>query len=145
MKRLFCAVFCITVILVQSRATLAHAPFKKALQTKYNLKSVSCFTCHSRKADVAAKDLEAFSKNSKSFRNSFGKQLSKLLEGKNTTKRLTDVKKLEFKDPKKRKATEEVTKDFLEALKKIEPVKSPSGATYGELLKKGKLDGVKPK
>ena len=145
MQRLFCAVFCITVLLVQSRATLAHAPFKKALQAKYDLKSVSCYTCHSRKADIAAEDLDAFAENTKAFRNPFGRELSKLLDGKDTTKRLTDVKKLESDDPKKLKVIDEVTTEFLEALKKIESVKSPSGTTYGELLKQGTLDGVKPK
>lgn len=145
MQRLICAVFCVTVLFVQSRATLANAPFKKALQKEYDFKSVSCYTCHTRKADIAAEDLDAFKENSKAFRNSFGEQLAKLLEGKGLTKRLKDVKKLKSDDPKKKQVTEEVTKEFLEALKAVTSVKSPAGATYGELLKQGTLDGVKPR
>lgn len=145
MRRLFGAVFCMTALLVHSPATLAHAPFKKGLQKKYDFKSVSCYTCHARKADIAAKDLDDFARNSRSFRNSFGSQLGKLLAGKNTTQRLMDVKKLDLDDPKKIKVINDVTSDFLEALKKVELVKSPSGPTYGELLKMGILAGVKSK
>jgi hypothetical protein len=143
MKRLFCVVFCVSVLLVQSRSTLAHSPFKKALQRKYGFKSVSCYACHSRKADISADDLDADGKNKKAFRNAFGIQLSKALEGKNTTKRIAGVKELESDDPKKMKVTKEVTEEFLEALIRVEALKSPSGVTYGELLKKATLDGVK--
>ena len=35
-----------------------------------------------------------------------------------------------------------LTKEFLEALKKIEQLKSPEGPSFGELLKEGRLDGI---
>ena len=53
------------------------------------------------------------------------------------------MKELESDDPKKMKVTKEVTEEFLEALIRVEALKSPSGVTYGELLKKATLDGVK--
>ena len=133
------------VLLVQSRTTLAHGPLRKALKAKYDFKSVSCYTCHSREDDIVAEDLAAFEMNKKAFLNPFGKQLGKLLDGKDITKRMAEVEELESDYPQKKMVIGEVTKEFLEALMKLESVKSPSGTTYGELLKQGTLDGVKPR
>ena len=55
------------------------------------------------------------------------------------------MKELKSDDPKKQKVKEEVTKEFLNALQNVEKIRSLAGPTYGELLKKGSLDGVKPK
>jgi hypothetical protein len=145
MKRSFGLICVVLLFIAQTPPSPAQSEFKKALQSKYDLKTVSCFACHIRKADIPEDQQAAFKKNAKSFRNDFGKEFDRLLDGKNITKRLAAVKELEADDPQKKKVKEEVTKEFLVALKEVEQVKSPSGVTYGELLEKGKLDGVKPK
>ena len=143
MKKSLCVVCVVSILLSQVPAGIAQTPFKKALQSKYGFTSVSCYTCHSRKSEVPADQLAAFKKNGKAFRNSFGKEFDKHLKGKNVTKRLADVKGLDSDDPKKVKVVDEVTKEFLDALTKVEVAKSSSDLTYGELLKKAMLDGVK--
>ena len=145
MFRLFCYFCCVLVFMSQASPILAQTEFKKALQKKYDYKTVSCFTCHMRKKEISDDQQDAFKENAKSFRNEFGKGFEKHLKGKDVTKRLADVKGLATDDPDRKKVQEEVTKVFLEALKKIEAEKSPSGATYGELLKNAELDGVKAK
>jgi len=112
----------------------AQIEFRLALEKKYDKNiTVTCNACH-----VALKP--------KTVRNeTFGKELEKALAGKMVSKRLEDVKKLPIEDPAKVKVKEEVTAEFLEALKKVEALKAPAGATYGELIKQGKLDGVKLK
>ena len=67
------------------------------------------------------------------------------LKDKGVTKRLAAVKELDSGDPQKDKVTAEATAEFLEALIKVEALKSPEGETYAELLKSATLSGVKPK
>ena len=105
--------------------------------------------------NVAPADLPAFNRNKKAFRNDFGQQFAKLLKGKNVTKRILAAKaaaKAARETPGEADAEAElgkvkvaITKEFLEALIKVEKIKSPAGPTYGELLEKGPLDGVKQK
>jgi hypothetical protein len=130
---------------VQTPPIFAQTEFQKSLKKKYDFKTVSCYTCHSKKSEVDEEQHEAFAKNSKAFRNVFGNELAKLLKGKEVTPRLADVKKLKSDDPEKQKVIEEVNKEFLDALKKVETLESPSGETYGELLKTATLPGVKPR
>ena len=145
MFRLCCYVCCGLVVISQASPAFAQTEFKKALQKKYDFKTVSCFTCHLRKKEVSDDQQAAFKENAKAFRNEFGKAFEKHLKGKDVTKRLADVKELATDDPQRKKVREEVTKEFLEALKKLESEKSSSGETYGELLKNAELDGVKAK
>ena len=145
MKRSVCVICCLSILAAQTPPSLAQTEFKKTLQKKYDFKTVSCYTCHSRKREVPEEQHEAFAKNSKKFHNTFGKEFVKLLKGKEITKRLTDVKKLASDDPEKKKVVDEANKEFLEALKKVETLESPSGETYGELLKAATLSGVKPR
>ena len=137
--------FAITLSLVAPGA--GQIEFKKALQKKYDFKSVSCFTCHSRKRDIPADAQPAWKDNPKSFRNAFGKEFDKHLGGKDVTQRLKAVKKLKKNDPDKQKVIDEVVAEFMEALEEVEDAKSEDGdgPTYGELLKQAKLDGVKPR
>ncbi len=46
-------------------------------------------------------------------------------------------------NPTKDKVVEEVTKEFLEALRKVNAEKAPGGKTYGDLLEKGPLEGIR--
>ncbi len=136
MKRRSVSLLCCLLVLAMNVSPIfAQTEFRKALQEKYNFKSVSCYTCHER--------VKLGTENPKQYRNDFGKEFDKLLKGKNVTARLDEVKGLDSEDPKKTKVQDEVTKEFLEALQKVIEVKSSSGETYGELLKNATLDGVK--
>lgn len=145
MKRSVCVICCLSILTAQTPPSLAQTEFKKTLQKKYDFKTVSCYSCHSKKSEVPEEQHEAFKKNSKAFHNPFGKEFVKLLKGKEVTKRLADVKKLPSDDPEKKKVIDEVNKEFLEALKTVETLEAPSGETYGELLKTATLSGVKPR
>lgn len=123
---------CVAVLLGNTREAQAQTEFKVALQKKYDGMTVSCNTCHVNGEE-------------KKVRNDFGKLFAKELEGKKVTEKLAAVKNLESDDPARVKAREEATADFLVALKKVEGQTGPGGKTYAELLKAGKIDGVKPK
>ena len=131
MKRYRLALVCsLIAIMVLPSAALAQTEFQIALRKKYNFKTVTCAACHPNIKD-------------KTERNEFGTLLAKELKGKDVTKRLEDVKEKDVEDPARIKVKEEVTKEFLDALPKVETQKSKSGETFGELLKAGKLEGVK--
>lgn len=136
------ALLCLAVLAINVQVASAHPPFKKQLQEAYGLKSVSCYTCHMRKSDVPANQQAAFKKNSKSFRNAFGKEFDKIMESGNYSEKIAAAKE-SGDDAKKDAAEAEATKAFAAALKKVAQVKAPSGETYGELLEAGTLDGVK--
>lgn len=144
MKKALTLLSCFAIVAAPMSPALAQSAFSKALKAKYNLKSASCYTCHMRSSEIDEADKAKYDENKKAFRNAFGKAFDPHLKGKDVTKRLAAVKELESDDPKKVKVTEEVTAEFLEALTKVEAEKSADGATYGELLKKGTLSGVKP-
>ena len=145
MKRPLIFVCCLLLFATHTSLSRAHTEFSKALKNEYKFGFVSCYTCHSRKAAVPQDQQELYKKNARAFRNVVGKTFEKHLAGKGITKRLADVKELKADNPKKVKVVEDVTKEFLEALKKVKAEKSPTGVTYGELLEKGTLDGVKPR
>jgi hypothetical protein len=111
----------------------AQTEFKAALEKKYDRKiTVTCNACHVQGEE-------------KTTRNDFGKLFAKALEGKNVTKRLAEIKDLDADDAKRVKVKDEVSKEFLEALKKVEEMKSKDGATYADLIKTGKQEGIKLK
>lgn len=133
---------CLAVLAINVQVASAHPEFKKELQKTYGLKSVSCYTCHMRKSDVPADQLKAFSENSKSFRNSFGKEFDKIMAGGKYSEKIKAAKDAD--DEAAEEAAEaEAVKAFKAALKKVVQVKAPSGKTYGEELEAGTLDGVK--
>jgi hypothetical protein len=136
------ALLCLAVLAISTQVASAHSPYKKELQTIYGLKTVSCYTCHARKADVPADKLEAFAKNSKSFLNAFGEGLYKITASGGYTAKIQAAK--DAGDDAKKEAVEaEATTAFKAALKKVGQVKSASGKTYHEELTAGTLDGVK--
>jgi hypothetical protein len=124
MRRLCLALAVIGMTAMFCQTASAHSAFKKALQEKYDFKSVSCNSCH-----VKGKP--------KSDRNDFGKALHEPLEemkfdGKGLTEKYEEVKG-------------EMSAAFLKALETVSKEKSPSGKTWGELLKNAEIDGIKPK
>ena len=112
------------------------------LQETYGLKSVSCYTCHSKKTDVPADKQEAFAENAKAFRNAFGKEFDKIMASGGYSAKIA-VAKDSGDDAKKDAAEADAVTAFKAALKKVAQVKAPSGKTYDEELKAGTLDGVK--
>jgi hypothetical protein len=136
------ALFGLVVVALNTQVASAHSPFKKELQTTYGLKTVSCYTCHSRKADVPADKLEAFADNSKAFRNAFGDELYKIMASGDHSAKIKAAKDA-GDDDKKDAAEAAATEAFKAALKKVGEAKSASGKTYHEELTAGTLDGVK--
>jgi hypothetical protein len=134
MRRLCLALAVIGMTAMFCQTASAHSAFKKALQEKYDFKSVSCNSCH-----VKGKP--------KSDRNDFGKALHEPLEemkfdGKGLTEKYEEVKG----DKALKEAFEkEMSAAFLKALETVSKEKSPSGKTWGELLKNAEIDGIKPK
>ena len=134
-KRATAWLCCAIVLAMNFSPVLAQTEFRKALQAKYNFRTVSCFTCHAR--------VQPGTENPKQFRNDFGKLFDSHLKDKNVTERLNEVKSLSSTDEKKKQVQEAVTKDFMDALEKIEGQDHPDGGTWGEALKAGKIEGTK--
>ena len=129
---------CLLMVVTSSFPAHSQTVFKKALQKKHDFKSVSCTACHLKGKDANGKAL------GKEHRNAFGEAIYKLLADKEVTKRIKEAKKAGL-DAKK-KVNEEVTQEFLEALSTVEEMPSQEeGSTWGELLREGKLEGVKVK
>ncbi|MEQ8785799.1 MAG: hypothetical protein RIC55_05850 [Pirellulaceae bacterium] len=121
------AVFCLAV-----GPANALPQFKKDFTDKYvegsgnaaweeTVKTAGCNVCHVKG-------------EGKDVRNAYGEVLAKLIEG-DAKDRLAKAKEAGSDDAEK----EKLTKEMMEAFKKAETMKSPSGATFGELLKAHKL------
>ena len=135
----------------------AHSQFMKALKAKYEFRTVSCYTCHSKKSEIAEEDLAEFEEEPKHFRNAFGDLFLPHIEGKDIDDRAekSAALKKEARDADSEAAEEKlkaqaeeidaaISKDFLEALEKVEAMKDKdTGKTYAELLKAGEVSGVK--
>lgn len=134
----------IVAVVLNSSVVFAQTEFKNALTEKYGFKTVSCYTCHSKKTEVTEEEWDKATEagSTKKLRNSFGKEFDKHLKDKNVTGRLAEVKGLDPDDEKRIAVEQAVQKDFLEALKVIEAMKAPSGGTYAEALEKGEIEGV---
>ena len=134
MRFLCLVVVAFAMMAATSGKASAHSAFKKALQTKYDYKSVSCNSCH-----VKGKP--------KSERNEFGKVFHKPLDemkfdGKGRTEKYEEVKG----DKALKDAFEvEMAEAFLKALEAVSKEKSSGGKTWGELLKNAEIEGIKPK
>lgn len=115
----------------------AHTVLKKPFQQRYDFKSVTCFACHLNAKDEDGKRL------GKEHLNDYGKAMKKLTAKRQFTDRLDAAKS--SASATRKKIQSEVVKEFVETLKQLEKVKSPSGKLWGELIKGGKIDGVKLK
>ena len=130
MRKILLSVVMIAVGLSADVAS-AHGQFKKALTTKYGFKKiggVSCYTCHVKGKDPATG--KAFTRE---FRNDFGKLFIPVLKKDIGDRAETSaaLKKAAFAadtEAQEEKLKAEaavidagVTKDFLEALKRLRP------------------------
>ena len=102
------------------------------IKKHYNLRSVSCNTCHVKEQEDKTKDQLT----------PFGLMIAKLVEGQKITERLNAVKDLE---EEKELVKEAIEKEFSETVKKLDELKDGSGKTYGELIQAGDVDGLKPR
>ena len=122
-------------LLAIPHAVLATTPFKKPFDEQYVKESGDeafqaafrkdgCYVCHVK--ETKKKDTV----------NHYGNELAKLIPG-NVQQRLDEARK----GGRAAKAAEEakVLKEFIEAMKKVEAVNSPSGVPYGELFKSHQL------
>jgi hypothetical protein len=122
----------------------AHPQFMKALKAKYEFGTVSCYTCH-----MKGKDPATDKPYGKEVRNDFGQLFLPGLKGKDIDKRAEESAELkkdsdfDAPNPEAEKIDAGLTADFLEVLGKVEAMKNADGKTYGELLKKGEIEGTK--
>jgi hypothetical protein len=125
-----------------TNAALASPLFVKSLREKYDFKLVSCFTCHKKGDDPATGEPYG-----KEVRNEFGHVFEEALKGKDITARMNKSKAALEAGNEDEKATIDaaITKDFLEALTKVEAQKAADGKTYGDKFKAGEIEGVKLK
>jgi hypothetical protein len=119
------------VLLVSSyQPVVAHAYMRKPFQARYKLRTVSCYACH-----VKRKKKEEVTE--------FGKVIKKLLEGQNVVARVEAAKDLDRAE--KDLAMDELTKEFVEVLKKLDKMKTPEGEWYADVIRAGRIEGVKPR
>jgi len=136
MKRfvLIC-IACSALIAFASPNAKAIAPFKKAFQQTYvdpsdneafkeAFKKASCNTCHVKG-------------EKKTVRNTYGEELSKLIEG-DANDRIKDAGK-EGGAAGRKAETEKVLKELHKAFEEVAKKKTEGGQTYGEMFKNGEL------
>ena len=126
------------VMMVAPTIALGHSPYAKALKTHYELRSVSCYACHAK-----GKDKKTGKSLGKEHLNSFGKAQAALLKDKKVKQRLEDVKKSSREE--REKVNEAVAAEFLKVMAKIEKQPAADKKTWLELLKSGKLEGIRLK
>ncbi|QDU99083.1 hypothetical protein [Lignipirellula cremea] len=130
MKNLMMSLICGAVVVACSASPAFALPaFKSLFADKYApegsdaafqeaVKTAGCNACHVKGEP-------------KSTRNAYGEAIAKEIPGDASDR----IKEAADKDAEK----EKVNAEFLEALKKVEDMKSASGQTYGEILKAHKL------
>lgn len=124
---LFPALLCLTMVFAAFPAQ-AESRFGTAMKKHYRLRSVSCYTCH-----IKGEEKEVL--------NSFGKTVDKLVEGKQLSEEVAIAKDAESEA--RQKIYEEVEKEFIAALKKLDKMKLPNGKTYAEAITSGEIEGIK--
>jgi hypothetical protein len=98
---------------------------------------VSCYACHVEK-DENGKKVD------KDVLNDLGIVIKKGMGDGTATQRINEVKEEEREVQKK--VHKQIAAEFLEAMDEIDKMKTPDGeSTWGELIKAGKIDGVKMK
>jgi hypothetical protein len=129
----------------------AHSAFKAAFKARYDLDTVSCNACHSKKDEIAPSQADAYDENKRQFRNGFGKRLEALLKGTNVTKTYYDAKAKTEKaanpaqaDAIRDAAKQAITAEFIKALAKLEKTKAPDGQPWPAYIKAGKIPSTKP-
>ena len=110
-----------------------HSQLGTPLKKKHRLRSVACSACHNK--EEKEKSIE--------YLTPFGKDIAKVLKGKKVTERLEASKELESEERKK--VLDEIEKEYLEALLKLDKMKAPNGKLYKEAIPAGDIEGVNPR
>ena len=111
----------------------AHSQLGTPLKKRYNLRTISCTACHDK--EVKEKSKEALT--------AFGKEIAKLLEGKMVSERIASVKGKPREE--REKVLDEIEKEYLEVLDKLDKMTAPSGKPYAEALPAGEIEGTRPR
>ncbi len=113
-----------------SAPACAHSFMKKPFQKHYDLKLVSCSTCHLK---GEKKDLV----------NEFGETIQKLLAGTDVAAQI-QVSKAADKETKDR-IEKKLAQEFAVVLNRLDELKAPSGKLYAQAIRDGDIAGAKPK
>lgn len=124
MKRVCTFLALIFVVSILASAADAHDAFKEPLEHRYNLKTVSCKSCHPDNKD-------------RSIHNRFGMLFVEALKGSEMTKKFHEA---EAKGEDAKKAYEkEMAKEFTKLLPIIEQKK----ITFKDLIEAGLMNGMR--
>lgn len=105
-----------------------HSSFKKALQQKYRLASVSCDTCH-------------IAEQPRTERNALGQVFHDRLKDKHLTKQFYDAQRKGFEA--RREVESRMTREFLAVLKRVEPIPTENGRTFGQRFRAAEFPGLR--
>ena len=142
------------LLFAASRQADAHGWYGQALKRKYDFKIVTCYTCHLNSKEAAAtmtdEEFEIYRAKSMRYLNEFGKQFVPVLPDSDVANEI-DCLYLRRRrgsnggrDDGMQKLKEQGQREFLDVLPQVEALRDPaSGKTYGELLRNGKLDGIR--
>ena len=110
-----------------------HVQLGTPLKKRYNLRSISCVACHQPEKKQKSKDeLTAF-----------GSDIAKLLDGKMVSERIAAAKELSRQQRKE--VLDAIEKEYVEALEKLDTMKTASGRLYSEAIPAGDIEGAKPR
>ncbi len=130
MRRSLTVLVAVSLVAVMTGSANAYTYMKKPLQKRYNLRLVSCNTCHVKGEE-------------KDVVNKFGETIDKLLEGTDIPQRIEACKEV---DEETKKQMEKVlTEEFTVLLKRLDEIKAPNGKPYGQALRDGEIEGAKPR
>ena len=108
----------------------AHSFMKKPFQKRYNLRLVSCNTCHVKGEE-------------KDVVNEFGSTVQKLLEGMDVEARVQACKEADKET--KEKIEKALAEEFVVVLKRLDTITTASGKPYAEAIREGEVAGAKPR
>ena len=106
------------------RMSAAHDVYKEPLEERYNLKTVSCKSCHPNNKD-------------RSIHNKFGQYFADMFKDKNITQEYEAAKKLG--EEAQQKYEQQMINQFKEALKIVEKKQM----TIEDMIKAGLLNGTR--
>ena len=112
------------IALIACNPAIAHDAFKKPMEEKYGLKTVSCKTCHPNNKD-------------RSIHNEFGKLFEDALKGKDISQKFKEAEAQG--DQAVAEYEKEMVQHFMEALEVVEKKKM----SFEELIRFGLLNGVR--
>jgi hypothetical protein len=116
-----------------AHAALAHTQLATPLKKRYQLRTVSCAACHAKDQEEKTRDALT----------DFGKEIAKVLEGKQISDRIAAAKDLP--SDQRKSVFAEIEKEYLEALDKLDALPAPSGKPYADAIPAGEMEGTKPR